>query len=141
MKIITASHGPLSRAIVESASLIVGKDLSMEIPFISIEMSTSKDDAQREIDRIFKSFAPDDDVLALTDVYGGSITKFLAENIGIRRLYVISGVNLGMLLEAYFMKDSMDINELVDHLLSTGKDGICYVNSLMDFSSKGADEI
>ena len=84
-------------------------------------------------------YGHDDYILALTDVYGGSITRVLSEYVGIRNLHIITGINLGMLLEALFAKDMYGKDELITYLMKNGKDGIQYVND--DLQNKEGDEI
>lgn len=129
IQIITASHGPLSEAIIKSASIIAGSDITKNLKHIQITMDTSTEEAKKLVEEALDSFDPNDEILALTDVYGGSITRVISEYIGVRKLYIIAGMNLGMLLEALFVKDSYSIEELVDYLLQNGKEGIKCVNA------------
>ena len=138
-KLLVASHGPLSSAIVESAALIAGKEAVKDIKTISITMSTSYEETKELIDQAFMCYGHDDYILALTDVYGGSITRVLSEYVGIRNLHIITGINLGMLLEALFAKDMYGKDELITYLMKNGKDGIQYVND--DLQNKEGDEI
>ena len=129
IQIITASHGPLSEAIIKSASIIAGSDITKNLKHIQITMDTSTEEAKKLVEEALDSFDSNDEILALTDVYGGSITRVISEYIGVRKLYIIAGMNLGMLLEALFVKDSYSIEELVDYLLQNGKEGIKCVNA------------
>lgn len=138
-RLLVASHGPLSKAIVESAALIAGEEAVKDIKTISITMSTSYEETKELIDQAFMCYGHDDYILALTDVYGGSITRVLSEYVGIRNLHIITGVNLGMLLEALFAKDMYGKDELITYLMKNGKDGIQYVND--DLQNKEGDEI
>ena len=138
-RLLVASHGPLSKAIVESAALIAGEEAVKDIKTISITMSTSYEETKELIDQAFMCYGHDDYILALTDVYGGSITRVLSEYVGIRNLHIITGINLGMLLEALFAKDKYRKDELITYLMKNGKDGIQYVND--DLQNKEGDEI
>ena len=138
-RLLVASHGPLSKAIVESAALIAGEEAVKDIKTISITMSTSYEETKELIDQAFMCYGHDDYILALTDVYGGSITRVLSEYVGIRNLHIITGINLGMLLEALFAKDMYGKDELITYLMKNGKDGIQYVND--DLQNKVGDEI
>ena len=138
-RLLVASHGPLSKAIVESAALIAGEEAVKDIKTISITMSTSYEETKELIDQAFMCYGHDDYILALTDVYGGSITRVLSEYVGIRNLHIITGINLGMLLEALFAKDMYGKDELITYLMKNGKDGIQYIND--DLQNKEGDEI
>ncbi|MCZ9961718.1 hypothetical protein OFQ54_07780 [Brachyspira hyodysenteriae] len=67
------------------------------------------------------------DIIILADLYGG--TPFNIGNIFSKKeknkfnIRLIAGMNFSMLLE-YFSSDKEDINELVNDIMSTGKDAI-----------------
>lgn len=140
-RILVASHGPLCKGLIESASLIAGDEPFKDVSCISITMSDSHEQIRSMVDELLSSFNKDDEILALTDVYGGSITTVISEYIGIRNLEIITGVNLGMFLEAVFMLEQMSIDELVKHLLNQGRNGIHYVNAELESDCEKEDEI
>ena len=139
VQIIVASHGPLSASIVKSASLIAGSSSIADIKTISITMETSVEDARKAVETVLDSFDENDEILALTDIYGGSITRVISEYIGVRKIDVITGVNLGILLEAILMKDTLEYDELVNYLIENGKNGIRHINT--ELESEGDEEI
>ncbi len=139
VQIIVASHGPLSASIVKSASLIAGSSSIADIKTISITMETSVEEACKAVETVLDSFDENDEILALTDIYGGSITRVISEYIGVRKIDVITGVNLGILLEAILMKDTLEYDELVNYLIENGKNGIRHINT--ELESEGDEEI
>lgn len=139
VQIIVASHGPLSVSIVKSASLITGSSAVADIKTISITMETSVEEARKAVETVLGSFDENDEILALTDIYGGSITRVITEYIGLRKIDVITGVNLGILLEAILMKDTLEYDELVNYLIENGKNGIRHINT--ELESEGDEEI
>ena len=138
VQIIVASHGPLSVSIVKSASLITGSSGVADIKTISITMETSVEEARKAVETVLGSFDENDEILALTDIYGGSITRVITEYIGLRKIDVITGVNLGILLEAILMKDTLEYDELVNYLIENGKNGIRHINT--ELESEGDEE-
>lgn len=138
-RIIIASHGLLCEGILNTGKMIAGEDALKDIKTISICMKDSHNDVKERIDGILTEYGINDEILALTDVYGGSITSVLTEYIGKRNIHIITGVNLGMLLEACFMLEQMDFNDLIPYLLDQGKSAIHYVNE--ELSCAKEDEI
>lgn len=139
VQLIVASHGPFSASIVKSASLIAGSSSIADIKTISITMETSVEEARKAVETVLDSFDENDEILALTDIYGGSITRVISEYIGVRKIDVITGVNLGILLEAILMKDTLEYDELVNYLIENGKNGIRHINT--ELESEGDEEI
>lgn len=137
---IVASHGPLSGAILKSAALIAGEETFHNFTAIQVTMEDSGDEIRRTVDQIFFGFAPEDEIIALTDVIGGNVTNILTEYVKIRNLHIVAGMNLGMVLEAGFSDESTPAAMLADSLLSMGKTGIRYINAVMNEESM-EDEI
>ena len=68
IQIITASHGPLSEAIIKSASIIAGSDITKNLKHIQITMDTSTEEAKKLVEEALNSFDSNDVILALTDL-------------------------------------------------------------------------
>lgn len=136
--IMIASHGPMAAAMVESARLIIGNSAN-DIPAISVTMDTSRAEICRAVEAVLDKISPEDTVLALTDIYGGSVARVLAEYAQAKKLDVIAGMNLGILLDAVLSKDTMDQDEWIDYLLTSGREGICYINR--ELEKEGGEEI
>lgn len=139
-RFLTASHGPLSGAILQSASLIAGQEAFSGFRSISVTMSDSRETVMGRVDEIFSQYDPEDEIIALTDVFGGSITNALTEYLGVRNLHIVAGINLPMVLEAGFSDENTPVEELVRALQATGHEQILYVNEIAD-QNKEEDEI
>ena len=87
---------------------------------------------------MFSAYGEEDEIIAMTDVFGGNVTNILTEYIGRRRLHLITGMNLAMILEALLSDPSMDTETLVDRLCRSGREGVKHVNYLME--EKGEEE-
>ena len=87
---------------------------------------------------MFSAYGEEDEIIAMTDVFGGNVTNILTEYIGRKRLHLITGMNLAMVLEALLSDPSMDTQALVDQLCRSGREGGKHVNCLME--EKGEEE-
>ena len=123
MQLILASHGPLAGAFLQSAELVTGmRPPSCHVLTMSLE--TSQEEVVRELDELFASFGPDEDVLALTDVFGGSITNILVEYSAEHPMRIVAGASFPMVLEALLSKPSKCTDGFVDGLVKVGRDGV-----------------
>ena len=134
---IVASHGPLSSAIIASATLIAGESTFCKFSSIQVEMSDSSEHIKNVIENQLSKYSIDDEIIALTDIFGGSITNMLAEYIMSHKIYILTGVNLGMVLEAGLSDESITVEDLINSLSQFGSRGICFVN---DIVKKGEEE-
>jgi len=139
-RFLTASHGPLSEAILKSASLIAGNESFREFRSIGVVMSDSRETVMGKLDEIFSQYGPDDEIVAITDVFGGSITNALMEYIPTRKLHIVTGMNLGMVLEAGFSDPAVPVEELVKELQQVGHEQILYANGMAEQTNR-EDEI
>ena len=128
-RIILASHGPFCEGLLNTGKMIAGEEALKDVKTISITMSDSTSDIKERIEEIFAEYDVNDEILALTDVYGGSVTSVIAEYIGERNIHIIPGVNLGMFLEACLTIEQMSMDDLVLYLLKQGKNAIHDVNA------------
>ena len=122
--------------LIKLSAKLQKKDCSKEAQILCDRLEL---DVKKKIDKIFAEYDVNDEILALTDVYGGSITSVIAEYIDKRNIHIITGVNLGMFLEACLVIEQMSMDELVPYLLKQGKSAIHDVNE--ELSSAKGDEI
>lgn len=130
--LITASHGPLAGAILKSAAFICGTELISNVNIVEVEMEDSGEKIRACLEAVFETFDPEDEIMALTDVFGGNVTNILTEYTGVRKLHIITGLNLAMVLEALLSDPAMPMEELTNRLCEAGRDGVKNVNNLME---------
>ena len=93
---IVATHGYFSREIINSAALILGGGL--DILSLCMCETTTGDDIRAALWQKLDSCAPDDDVIIMADVLGGSICTLCSEFMADPRVHIMAGVNMPMLL-------------------------------------------
>ena len=109
-KILLGSHGRFAEELIKSAEMIVGELKNVRsfslLPGMSLEeyMKEVDQELQREPER----------TLCLVDLFGGTPSNTFC---ALSRKYdnvVVTGLNLGMLLEVYMNKDLMTVDELAE---------------------------
>lgn len=119
--IIVMSHGGLAAELLKSAKMIVGELRNFQA--VGMTAADGLNGTQRKLTQALENVPQDDDVLILADLFGGTPCNvaMLPAAQSHDKIKVISGVNLGMILECAMNSDRDD---LVDHLLTTGRQGI-----------------
>ena len=135
---IVATHGYFSREIVNSAALILGGGL--DILCLCMCETTTGDEIREALREKLAACAPDDDLIMMADVLGGSICTLCAEFLTDPRVHIMAGVNMPMLLTVLGMQEFMDTNSLIEECLRSARDGVCYVNQLSSQTS-GEEEL
>ena len=126
-RIVIAAHGDLAAALLSAAELICGP--TDDLRAVGIQPEDSPESfAERLTAAIGDSDAP---VLVLTDLAGG--TPHNVALVVVRRrqsAFVISGVNLAVVMEAAMSIDVLD-SAAVDHLVELGRQGLVDAGTLL----------
>lgn len=126
--IIVISHGPFSKALIESAQMVYGKQDKVEA--ISLEAGVGMDSLRNKINNIIKEFKVNE-VLIMVDLLGGTPYNASSIEMGNSNINVITGLNMPMLLEALLFR-----NETLEKISSiatmAGKSGIVNVKERFD---------
>ncbi|WP_155285805.1 mannose/fructose/sorbose PTS transporter subunit IIA [Lacticaseibacillus zhaodongensis] len=123
--IILASHGQFAAGIKQSGQMIFGEQDKVEA--VTFMPDEGPDDLKAHLEAAIAKFDPEDEVLFLIDLWGGS--PFNQAN-GIFEEHkdkwaIVTGLNLPMLIEAYGARLSMNsAHELAAHLVEAGREGV-----------------
>ncbi|KRO16276.1 mannose/fructose/sorbose PTS transporter subunit IIB [Lacticaseibacillus saniviri] len=123
--IILASHGEFAAGIKQSGQMIFGEQEKVEA--VTFMPNEGPDDLKAHLEAAIAKFDPEDEVLFLIDLWGGS--PFNQSN-GLFEAHkdkwaIVTGLNLPMLIEAYGSRLSMDsAQEIAAHLVDAGRDGV-----------------
>jgi mannose PTS system EIIA component len=93
--VVVATHGKLAEELIRTAEAVVGK--IEQISPMSIEASSP--DMRGDLKAAIQQVDQGDGVLLLTDIYGGSPTNLCLSFLTERKVEVVTGVNLPMLLQ------------------------------------------
>lgn len=126
-QIFIACHGPLASALKEAAELIVGADT----PIIAAEPYIGDFSAiDNALKLAFDRAGTEGRVFAVTDLLGGSVNTHLALCKD-RRLTLITGANLGLIIELAVAMRGIN-SESLRKVISTARSGICLVELVND---------
>ncbi len=133
-KFLIATHGELSRELVDTSKLIIGSLNNVE--YFCMTKDKSADDAEKEIRSILLNNKDSEEFVVLTDVFGGSVanicTNLLLQEV---KFELLTGVNLPMLLSTLLLAEE-DTKLLAKLSLEEAKNGIVYVNELLENQNK-----
>lgn len=144
VSILVITHGEMAAGMIDSLKLIAGEPENVEP--IALVAGQDFEDFKAEIKQRIKALDKGDGVLVLVDLFGASpynASMFLynelqGEGNNIR---IVTGVSLPMLLETNAMKEFMSLEELANHALSSGKEGVQEpISTLLNTPTDDADE-
>jgi len=126
-KIILATHGNFAAGIQTSLALICGETKNVECVCAYTEQSfdLAKTVAQVLTDNKQK------ELIVITDIFGGSVNNEFFNYVGTQPMYLISGLNLALLIELYTQLEVADsLEALVERAVASGRESLCYCNPL-----------
>lgn len=125
---VVATHGKLAEEMIRTAEAVVGR-LDQVVP-VSV-VATSPDmrgDLRVAIERVDQG----DGVLLLTDLLGGSPTNLCVSFLNDRKVEVVTGVNLPMLLKLSSLRASgKPIAQIARELVEAGQRAIGHLSDSM----------
>jgi PTS system mannose-specific IIA component len=135
--IIIVSHGQLGQGLIESAEIILGN--KKNILAISLSGKTEFIEQMRnklieEIDKIDEGQG----VVLLTDLFGGTPCNLSLSVLGVRKIEIIAGVNLPIVLKLLTVRDSypnISLNDACVLAEESGKKQISIASHLISSNS------
>lgn len=122
-QLVIATHGKFASGLKHAYELITG-DQSV------IALDTYLDesfDLQASVSQLLDSLS-DHEVIVLTDVFGGSVNNEFMQYIQQPNLYLVTGVNLPLLIEigSQISNTSKSIEEIINSTIPIGQDMVRY---------------
>ncbi|MFC7395359.1 PTS sugar transporter subunit IIA [Scopulibacillus cellulosilyticus] len=131
-----ASHGRFADGILDSVELIMGKQNNIR----TINAYTKENkDIKSEITKIIESISAEDELIVVTDIFGGSVNNEFMNLLNDRRIYLIAGLNLPLVIELISLsRVNSDTDQMIKTALRNAKNSIQYCN--YQLSQAGKDE-
>ncbi|MGH9382277.1 MAG: PTS sugar transporter subunit IIA [Thermoanaerobaculia bacterium] len=121
---LIVAQGELADAILRSARTIVGETPATEA--LSVAWDAEPEDIVLQVRQGVERLDQGDGVLILTDMHGGSPDQAARRLVGERRVAVLAGVNLPMVVRlACCRPDDMSLEQLAAWIEAKGKRAIC----------------
>lgn len=122
--IMILTHGNFGEELVRSTEMIVGKIENVCAFTLLPEMSPAEFMAKvrSKLDSIPEG------TLVLTDLFGGTPTNIIAALSNKYEVHIVTGLNIGMLIEADFQRTSLEGEKLAEYVRGIGSDSCKLVN-------------
>lgn len=127
-KLLIATHGTFAKGIKSSLELIVG---NQDFIHVLCAYTDGITEIEKPIKNIISSLKPDEEVIIVTDLFGGSINNEFMNYISLPNVHLICGVNLPLLLEIVLNIQNEDIEKLITDSIKIAQEQIQYCNLLL----------
>ena len=112
LKIFISSHGHFARGMKSSIEILTGPKQNVTVFDAYIDQET----VQEHLDAFYETVTAEDQVLLISDLYGGSVNSVMYTYLTKPNTTLIAGANLALVLELAIREeiDPADLSELVE---------------------------
>jgi mannose PTS system EIIA component len=133
--IVLITHGKLGLEMLRTAESIVGPIDSSRA--IAIEAQVSMEQIRSQMANAIDEVDSGDGVLVLTDMFGGTPANLALTFLDERRVEVVTGANLPMLLKLGTTRDDqMTLGEMAHRVAGYGQKNIVFASELLTSSRR-----
>lgn len=122
---IVASHGTFAAGIVNSVELILGKQENIHTLCAYLG---EEEDLSARISALISSFPEEEEVIALTDIFAGSINNEFIRFIHRPHFHLLAGVNLPLIIDLLIAPPEENMTALIEEALSNARESLQYCN-------------
>ena len=126
--VVLATHGHLAQEMLRTAEAVVGELAQVA----AVSVVATEPDVRGSIEAAIRSVDQGEGVLLLTDLMGGSPTNLCLSFLTERKVEVVTGVNLPMLLKLGGLRAThKPIEQLAHELAEAGRKSIGHASDLV----------
>lgn len=111
-KILLASHGRFASGIKSSMNILMGSSDNLTV----FDAYIDETNVETVIDEFYQTVSEDDQVILMSDLYGGSVNQIMFRYLNKPNTTLVAGVNLACVLEIAATENELskdDIKEIV----------------------------
>ncbi len=127
--VVIITHYRLGHEFLQALRLIVPEARGFEA--VSVEPSQSAEDMRRSIAEALAKVDQGEGVLALTDMFGGTPSNIALSFLKERRVEVVTGMNLPMLIKLATLSEEKPLEELAVFIKSYGQRNISVASEIL----------
>lgn len=128
--LIVATHGNFASGIISSVNLIAGEQ--NDLIGVNFVEGQSSEELKQNLEKAISDISCDE-ILILTDLMGGTpfnISSTISTSTDNKKIKVVSGMNLPMLMEAVFSREQNDLDSLITVTKESAIDGISDLDTI-----------
>jgi PTS system mannose-specific IIA component len=121
--VVIVTHCHLAEELICAAQLVVGEELK-QFQAVSVEPKDGSEAVREKILTAIRKVDSGRGVLILTDMYGGTPSNISLSFLEDKKIEVITGVNLPMLLKLATYQENLDLEQLAAFITDYGQKNI-----------------
>lgn len=134
--LLFASHGRLAEGMLHSVEMITGTQPNVWTLCAYLDEQV---DIRTQMKEVLQKLGEEDELIVVTDIFGGSVNNEFMNLLNDHRIHVISGLNLPMAIELVTaINTNKTAVDLINAVVLNSKGSIKYCNQ--ELSSKTKDD-
>lgn len=117
-KIFLSSHGKFASGVQSTLSILMGSNDKLTVFDAYVDESSVQD----HLEEFFSTVEADDEVLLLSDLYGGSVNTAMCQYLDRPNTRLVAGVNVAFVLQV-MLEESVDDDRL-DEIIAESRNGL-----------------
>jgi fructoselysine/glucoselysine PTS system EIIA component len=127
-KFLIATHGTFAKGLHSSFEMITGAAGNV---FLIQAYTDENKSIEDDLTAVLQQINKEDELIIFTDLAGGSVTNQVLQFALRENVYIVSGVNLPLLLDIMLADPDTQINEVIETGISNAKEQIVFINKLL----------
>lgn len=125
-KYIIATHGYMAHGITTTLNMLIGEPENLTV------INAYTDECKDPVPEFEKVIAenPEDDIVIMTDLFGGSVNNNAMQLLGNERVHVVTGINLAVVISIVMSAQDVDTKTMIAQAVAGAKDMIIYCNEM-----------
>ena len=133
-KILIASHGTFASGLQSSLNVLLGKSENVK----TLDAYLDEDNFEEKLEEYFQSVSETEQVIMLSDLYGGSVNQKMTLHLTRPNTYLVTGMNLALVLELALKTEDVDM-ETLEAVVNDSREALKLVE-LESISQKEEDD-
>lgn len=123
MKLFLATHGRMASGMKSSIEVLLGSTDNL----IVFDAYIDDNDLRKRVEMFFDETEAAEVKVLISDIYGGSVCQVLTNYIGHENTFVLTGVNLGIILSLLTRSEDITKQDLID-IINESKELTCLID-------------
>jgi PTS system mannose-specific IIA component len=132
--IIIVSHGNLALELKSAMEHILGVQQNIEI--LSLFPNDDLDKKKDELEKLINEFDPNKGIIILTDMFGGTPSNLAISFLKNKKIEVISGANLPMLVKLIGLRENDDLKKIAEQAKDSAQRYISIASEILSESEE-----
>lgn len=135
-KIVIATHGDFAKGIYDSLEMIAGTQNQVELLCAYKDVAIDYADCIKQI--VIRHNYQKEHLLVITDLLGGSVNNEFMKYIETYPFFLMTGLNLGLLLELCIYREEMN-EQVLEEMVERSKEYVFFCNKSLLLEEECSD--